>query len=63
MRSLSEGTKEVSSNIAGVTQAAADSGDAAKQMLEASGDLSKQSEVLRETGPVDIEQFFGSWLN
>ncbi len=61
MRSLSEGTKEVSSNIAGVTQAAADSGDAAKQMLEASSDLSKQSEALREAGPVDIEKFFGSW--
>ena len=41
-------TSEVSSNITGVTQAAKETGGAAGQVLEAAGDLSKQSAVLRQ---------------
>ena len=40
------GTQEVTSNISGVTTAAQESGEAATQMLQAAGELSKQSEVL-----------------
>ncbi len=42
------GTQEVSSNIQGVTEAATETGSAAGQVLEASGELSQQSERLRE---------------
>jgi len=41
------GTKEVTANVAGVSQAAQDTGHASEQVLSASGDLSKQSEMLR----------------
>jgi methyl-accepting chemotaxis protein len=37
----------VSSNIAGVTQAAAETGGAAKQMLGAAQELAQQSDTLR----------------
>ena len=47
----SSGTQEVSSNIVGVQKAAAETGQGANQVLEASSDLSKQSESLR--GEVD----------
>ncbi|MGC2856112.1 methyl-accepting chemotaxis protein [Novispirillum sp. DQ9] len=42
------GTQDVSNNIQGVTQAATETGSAASQVLEASGELSRQSERLRE---------------
>ena len=42
------GTQEVSSNITGVNQAASDTGAAATQIQSAAGELSQQSEVLRE---------------
>ncbi len=41
------GTQEVSSNVAGVNQAASETGTAAGQVLESSGELSKQAEILR----------------
>ena len=44
-------TQEVSENIASVSQAAAESGSAAAQMLQSAGELSKQAELLR--GEVD----------
>ena len=46
-------TKEVSTNITGVNQAANETGAAATQVLRSSGELSKQSETLR----ADVEQF------
>jgi len=42
------GTQEVSANVAGVTQAAAATGDAAGAVERAAGDLSVQSQQLRE---------------
>ena len=48
VQQASAGTAEVSSNIGGVTQAATDTGAAASQVLGASGELSKQSETLRQ---------------
>ncbi len=47
VQEASAGTQEVSSNISGVTQSAAATGGAAKQMLDAAKDLSHQSETLR----------------
>ncbi len=47
----SQGTHEVSESISGVTRAAADSGAAAQQVLTASDELSRRSEMLR--GQVD----------
>jgi methyl-accepting chemotaxis protein len=41
------GTREVSSNVAGVTQAASETGTASSQVLRAAGDMSKQAELLR----------------
>ena len=43
----STGTNEVSSNISGVSQAANETGAAATQIRMSSGELSKQSELLR----------------
>ena len=45
------GTADVSHNITGVTGGAQQTGDAASQILEAAGELSKQAEMLR--GQVD----------
>ena len=50
------GTQEVSSNISGVNQAANDTGAAATQIQNASGDLSRQSEVLR----TEVEKFLAN---
>jgi methyl-accepting chemotaxis protein len=47
VQQASAGTAEVSSNIGGVTQAASETGAAASQVLSSSGELSKQSEMLR----------------
>jgi methyl-accepting chemotaxis protein len=41
------GTGEISSNVAGVQQAAGETGTAAHQVLEASSELSRQSETMR----------------
>jgi methyl-accepting chemotaxis protein len=41
------GTKEVSSNIVGVTQAATETGQVSTQVLEAARSLATQSESLR----------------
>ena len=41
------GTGEISSNVTGVQQAAGDTGAAAHQVLEASNELSRQSETMR----------------
>ncbi len=41
------GTNEISSNVAGVQQAAGDTGAAAHQVLQASSELSRQSETMR----------------
>jgi methyl-accepting chemotaxis protein len=52
------GTSEISSNVAGVQQAAGDTGAAAHQVLEASSELSRQSETMRgqvETFLADIK--------
>ena len=45
------GTKEVTENIIGVTKAATETGSSASEVLEAAGELSKQSEAL--AGQVD----------
>jgi methyl-accepting chemotaxis protein len=45
------GTQEVSNNIAGVTQAATQTGSAATDILKASGELAKQADALK--GEVD----------
>ena len=50
------GTSEVSSNITGVTQAASQTGAASAQVLSTSGDLAKQSEVLRG----EVDKFLGN---
>jgi methyl-accepting chemotaxis protein len=42
------GTQEVTSNIAGVSEGATNTGMAASQVLSAAGELSRQSEQLRE---------------
>src|SRR5438445_3014338 len=41
------GTGEISSNVSGVQQAAGDTGAAAHQVLQASSELSRQSETMR----------------
>ncbi len=41
------GTNEISSNVSGVRQAAGDTGAAAQQVLQASNELSVQSEMMR----------------
>lgn len=47
------GTHEVTTNISGVNKAAADTGAAAQQVLDASSELRKQDEMLR----ADVESF------
>ncbi len=48
VQEASTGTTEVSENIAGVNEAASSTGAAAEQVLSASGELSQQSELLRQ---------------
>jgi methyl-accepting chemotaxis protein len=48
VQQASQGTQDVSSNIVLVNQAAQDSGAAAAQVLASAGELSKNSEVLRQ---------------
>src|SRR4051812_10602222 len=47
VQQASAGTQEVSSNIASVTDAAQQTGDAAGRLLEASTELSRQSDIMR----------------
>jgi len=52
---VSTGTAAVSSNIVAVKQAANDTGVASSQVLGAAGELSKQSEILRD----QVDHFLG----
>ena len=47
MQQAAAGTHEVSSNIAGVTQAAGETGAASTQVLAAANELARQAETLR----------------
>jgi methyl-accepting chemotaxis protein len=47
VQQAAQGTSEITSNVSGVQQAAGDTGAAAHQVLEASNELSKQSETMR----------------
>jgi len=51
VQQAAKGTQEVSSNIAGVKQAATDTGAAASQVLGSAQQLSREAEAL--TGEVD----------
>jgi len=53
VQEASSGTASVSANIGGVSEAAAQTGAAASQVLGASGDLARQSELLRQ----EVETF------
>ncbi len=56
VQQAAQGTQEVSSNIAGVTEAAQHTGTAAAQLLGASGELSIQAETMRN----QVEKFISS---
>jgi len=47
VQQAAQGTGEISANVVGVQQAAGDTGAAAHQVLQASSELSKQSETMR----------------
>ncbi len=47
VQEAARGTTEVTSNITGVNQAASETGESAKEVLGATGNLHKQSENLR----------------
>ncbi|MGB9116473.1 HAMP domain-containing methyl-accepting chemotaxis protein [Bradyrhizobium sp.] len=47
VQQAAQGTSEITSNVSGVQQAAGDTGAAAHQVLEASNELSRQSETMR----------------
>jgi len=47
VQQAAQGTTEISSNVTGVRQAAGDTGAAAQQVLQASNELSEQSERMR----------------
>ncbi len=47
VQQAAQGTNEITSNVSGVQQAAGDTGAAAHQVLEASNELSRQSETMR----------------
>ena len=53
VQEASSGTASVSANIGGVSEAAAQTGAAASQVLGASGELARQSELLRQ----EVETF------
>ena len=53
VQEAAKGTQEVSSNIAGVNKAADETGNSASQVLDASRNLSEQSENLRQ----EVEKF------
>ncbi len=47
VQQAANGTQDVSNNIIGVTQAVQETGTMASQMLDASSELAKQSEILK----------------
>ena len=49
-----QGTQEVSSNIIGVSDAARQTGGAATQVLASAGELSRNGEVLKAQGKLEI---------
>lgn len=51
-----QGTSNIASNIEGVSRAASDTGAAASQVLSSAGELSKQSEMLRN----DVDNFLST---
>ncbi|MCG8689967.1 MAG: cache domain-containing protein [Minwuiales bacterium] len=53
VQETSNGTQQVAANLAGVTDVAAETGNAASQVLTATGELSQQSDVLRR----EVDQF------
>jgi methyl-accepting chemotaxis protein len=55
VQQASAGTRDVSANISGVTQASGETGAAANQVLAASGELSKQADALKR----QVESFLG----
>jgi methyl-accepting chemotaxis protein len=56
VQQAAQGTTEISSNVTGVQQAAADTGAAAQHVLQASNELSEQSERMRAR----VESFLGN---
>jgi methyl-accepting chemotaxis protein len=56
VQQAAQGTQDVSTNIVSVTEASQHTGVAATQMLGASGDLSKQAEVMR----LEVEKFLAA---
>jgi methyl-accepting chemotaxis protein len=56
VQQASQGTQDVSTNIVSVTEASQHTGAAATQLLGASGDLSKQAEVMR----TEVEKFLAA---
>jgi methyl-accepting chemotaxis protein len=56
VQQAAQGTQEISANISGVTDAARQAGAAANDVLNASAELSRQSETMRR----QVEDFIGS---
>jgi methyl-accepting chemotaxis protein len=56
VQQAAQGTQDVSTNIVSVTEASQHTGAAATQLLGASGDLSKQAEVMR----AEVEKFLAA---
>ncbi len=56
VQQAAQGNQEISANISGVTDAAKQAGAAAKEVLNASAELSRQSETMRR----QVEDFIGS---
>jgi methyl-accepting chemotaxis protein len=56
VQEAADGTGQVSSNIAGVNQAAAETGTAAGHVLTSAGELGRQAETLRD----DVDKFLAS---
>ena len=55
VQSAAQGTQEVSSNIASVTEAASETGNAATGVLNATAELNSQAQVMREA----VSDFLG----
>jgi len=56
VQEAARGTQEVSSNIAGVSQAASETDRTATRMLSAANEISQQSDLLRTS----VEGFFAA---
>ena len=55
VRQAASGTQEVTTNITTVTEAAAETGNAAQQVLNGTKELSQQAEMLR----MSVDEFLG----